>query len=688
MGEEMTRRQFLVYGGAAAGLVTLAACTPGSAGPSPTTTGAADAGSGIFHIPGLPDIESAELVTDTSQYPTAFKERPEFAAMVEAGKLPPVAERIGEDPLVLRPLDTIGTYGGTIRRAYTGVSDYKNASFFNSGPDTLFYWDRTRRHLTPWVAQGYDLSDDGRETLVHLRRGMRWSDGQPFTADDIVFWRDDITLNPDLPGLGASLDPSGKLVKVTKVDDYTVSYAAQKPYPLLPQLMATISDLGGPAWIGEILDGGYMPKHYFTQFHPAYVGEAKANSLAKDAGYTNWISYMQYLNQWGLNPDLPTVSPWVTVRPLNDPPHTFGPNPYSVWVDTDGNQLPYIGDIHFEQVQQQDVIILKATEGEFDFQDLWLNAASLPVLIKNQQRSNYTIHRMPLEGLNSQVRINLSFDKDPVIGELIRTTDFRRALSLGIDRDQVNEAFFLGTGTATATLPSDYNQYFPGEEWRTKWATHDPAQANQMLDALGLTDKDDKGYRMRPDGDGHISVIYNSANTEDEGVGEMIKQQWAEIGIDSVVSVVTSPTAGLDNEFQFFGIGGGTDDPFLNPGGFLPVVNNFYASTISIPYSLWFTSSGKKGEKPPSSLFEPLNQAVELYYEGLRTVDDDRRIEIGKELFRLHADNVWSMGVVGFGIGFYGMYLASNELKNVPARVLSTNHQFSPENTFPMTFYY
>src|SRR5262245_23864615 len=175
MSERVGRRQFLVYGGAATSLVMLAACTSGSPASRTTSTGPGTTGNGSR--PGLPDIESAELVTDTSQYPTAFKERPEFAARVRAGTLPPVAERIGTDPLVLRPLHgKLGTYGGTIRRAYTGVADYKNASFFNGGPDTFFYWDRTRQHLTPWVAKGHELSDDAREMVLHLRRGMRWSD--------------------------------------------------------------------------------------------------------------------------------------------------------------------------------------------------------------------------------------------------------------------------------------------------------------------------------------------------------------------------------------------------------------------------------------------------------------------------------------------------------------------------------
>jgi peptide/nickel transport system substrate-binding protein len=690
MSERVRRRQFLAYGGTAASLVMLAACTSGSSASSPTSTGPGTGEGGFGSRPGLPNIESAELVTDTSKYPTAFKERPEFAAMVQAGKLPPVAERIGQDPLVLSPLaGNIGTYGGTIRRAYTGVADYKNASFFNSGPDTLFYWDRERKKLTPWVAKGYELSDDGREMVLHLRRGMRWSDGHPFTADDILFWRNDLSLNPALPGLGASLGINGKPVRVKKVDDLTVHFVAPVPHPLLPQLMATTSDLGGPAWIGETLDGLYMPKHYFSQFHPAYVGEAKANRLAKAAGYDSWIGHLQYLNQWGLNKDLPTLSPWMTVRPLNDPPHTFGPNPYSVWVDTDGNQLPYIGDITFELVEQTNVIILKATDGEFDFQDIYLNAPSLPVLLQNQKRSGYTVHRTPGEVMDFTVRINLAYDKDPVIGKLLRTTDFRRALSLGMDRGQVNEAFFLGTSVPTATLPTDYNQYFPGPEWRTKWATHDPEQANRLLDGIGLTNKDGSGFRLRPNGKGRIVMDYQASQTDNVKIGEMIKQQWAEIGIDTTVTEVTNTLAdqrGNANELVLFGIGGGTDDPFLAPGSFLPVVLGPYGATFGLPYTHWFLSGGKDGSEPPPSL-QKLKDAVELYFEGLKAPSDERRIEIGKQLFQMHADEVWTIGGVGFGLGFYGMYLAKNDLKNVPARVLSTNHQFTPENTFPMTFF-
>src|SRR5262245_53353488 len=215
MSNRFTRRRFIGYGAAAAGAVALwPACSSGSSSSD---------GGGDGNAQGeLPDIESAELVTDPAQIPTRFNERPEFADMVAAGTLPPVAERIGQDPLVLSPLSGIGRYGGKIRRAYLGVSDYKKAPFFSAGPDCPLHWDRTLTQLVPNVAKGWELSDDGMEMLLHMRQGMRWSDGEPFNADDIMFWRNDLSLHPELPGLGASLQIAGQPVQVDKVDDFTV----------------------------------------------------------------------------------------------------------------------------------------------------------------------------------------------------------------------------------------------------------------------------------------------------------------------------------------------------------------------------------------------------------------------------------------------------------------------------------
>jgi peptide/nickel transport system substrate-binding protein len=530
-----SRREVLVYGvTVTGGLFVLGSCSSGGG-----DGGNAAGGSGAE----LPDIQGAELVTDASKFPTRFKERPEFADQVAAGTLPPVEERIGQDPLVLKPIDGNGRYGGVMRRAYLGPGDFQNANRFCAGPDNLLYWDPQRQTVVPNIARDFELSDDFTEMILHLRRGMRWSDGEPFTADDVLFWRNDMSLHPGLSPSGvASLKVGGEDVLVEKIDDHTVRYLATRPQPLLPAFLASFSDVGGVTLSGRTSGGGFAPSHYLQQFHPAYTSEAEVTSLARDAGFPTWQEYFKNRNTWEVNRDLPLVTPWVVTRPINDPPWEFFANPYSIWVDTDGNQLPYIGEISMTLVESIQTLIGQAIAGEFDFQDRHLEVASLPVLLDNQERSNYTIHRSAGEDMDCGVRINLAYAKDPVLGDLLRTVEFRRALSLGIDRDQVNESFFVGTSTPSATMVPDHSPYFPGEEWRTKWATHDVEQANALLDEIGLTEKDGSGIRIRPDGSGPIRLDCQAATSfaDFPGIGQMVKQHWSDIGIDMNVETVES----------------------------------------------------------------------------------------------------------------------------------------------------
>jgi peptide/nickel transport system substrate-binding protein len=638
----------------------------------------------------LPDIEGGEVITDPSRFPTMFSESPEFAALVSAGKLPPVAERVGSDPLVIRPVRSIGTYGGTLRRGFFGVGDHVNATRFCAGPDNLLYWDYKMEKVIPNLARDFEVSADKRVLTLHLRRGMKWSDGMPFTADDIVFWREDISLNKDLGG-SIVLRPDDREVIVRKVDDYTVEYLSPVPYPLLPALMAGYTDVGGMANNGALGGGGYAPKHYLSRFHPKYTSQAQADRLAAEARFNGWASYFKDRFSWEFNTELPALTPWIVTRPINQPPWTFEANPYSIWVDAHGNQLPYIRTISMGDAGSIEIIALRAVAGEYDFQDRHLAVSNLPVLLQNQDRGNYTVHRAPLSEMDFGVRINLAYDADKTLGDLLRTADFRRALSLGVDRDQINTAFFLDTSKPSATMAADNSRYFPGPEWRTKWATHDPAQANSLLDKLGLTAKDGNGFRLRPDGGDRIRLDYQSAQSFNDfpGIGEMIRNHWRAIGIDLVVQTVegnllTERT--LSNELMLSGHQVGTDDPFLRPDTLLPTVTNAYTGMIGIPYAKWFASAGKDGIEPPEPV-ALLKDAMALYRKGLAGSDEDR-IRIGQNLFKLYADQVWTIGVVGFGIGIYGIYTANNRLGNVPARILNTLHQKTPSNALPMTFYY
>ena len=683
---QFSRRELLQQSAlAGGGLLLLAACRGGS---SPQSNVAAANGSARLGTQ-LPPIEGATVVTDPAKIPAKFAESPRLAALVQAGKLPPVAQRIGQDPLVIKPVHEIGKYGGQIRRAYIGAADHLNAVRFCAGPDSLFYWDYLGKAVVPNLARAYEFNADHTVMTLHLRRGMRWSDGQPFTADDIVFWREDINLNPNLGSPVSTLQLSGKPVQVRKVDDYTVEYVSPEPYPALPRFFASDDDSNGMVEFLKLGGGGYAPKHYLSQFLPKYTSEAAANRAAKAAGFDGWAAQVQHVSDWTLNRSLPTLTPWIMTHPINQSPWEFEANPYSIWVDTDGNQLPYIDKVTMTDAKNLEVISLQATAGQYDFQDRNLQLASFPVLVKNQSRSGYTIHRAPSTTIDLLLKPNLAYMKDKTLGDLIRTTDFRRALSLAIDRNKINQTFFLGTCVPTANVPADDNPYFPGAQWRTKWATLDVAQANKLLDGIGLTKKDGSGYRMRPDGKGHITlqVIANKSFADFPSVCDMIKTGWQAIGIDLIVQTVDPGfmiSQILANEAMIQALSGGTEEVFVFPDSVIPVVG--VSGIMGIPYAKWLSSGGKSGMEPPSSV-SGLKDAWNLYQQG-STLTDSQRIPLGKKIFMMHADQVWSIGIVGFGLTQYGLYYAKNNLGNVPKRMVNSTLMRTPSNGYPMTFYY
>ncbi len=675
---EFSRRVLLRNAALAGGGLLLAgACTPG-----PRSGGVADAAK----------LQGAEVIVDPARFPDTLKESPEFAKLVAEGKLPKVAERIGQDPLVLKPVEGIGKYGGQLRRGFSGVADFHNANRFCAGPDNLLYWDFRQERLLPNIARDYELSSDSRELVLHLRRGMRWSDGHPFTADDIVFWRDDINLDRSM-GLGGSsaLSPRGNDVAVKKIDDVTVVFQSPKPYGVLPEILAGWTDIGGQTYAGPRGGGGFAPKHYLSKFHPKYTSEAAATALAREAGMEAWPLFLLDRNTWYLNPELPTLTPWTVTRPINDPPWEFAANPYSIWVDTDGNQLPYIPKIAMNLAPDPEAISLRTVSGQYDFQDRGLQVDKLPVLVNNQERGDYTVHKAPNGTMDCTIRLNLSYSKVPEIGELIRNVDFRRALSLGINRDQINQTFFLGSSKQSAVMPAQRSPYHPGSEWKTKWATHDVKQANALLDRIGLSKKDDEGFRLLPSGAGRLRLDIESSFglSNYPAVGEMIRKQWADIGIDATNETVEATLLierTLTGDLMMSVITTITDDPFTLPDSFLPTVTDSYIGLIGIPYAKWFTSGGRDGEEPPASLSK-LKDAMELYYRGLE-LGKEERIPLGQELFRTHADQVWSIGLVGFGLAGNGLYCASNRLGNVPGTIINNSPLKAPSNVMPMTLYY
>jgi len=372
-------------------------------------------------------LEGPEVVTDAAKFPKTFNESPQLAAQVKAGKLPPVAERIGQDPLVIKPLHEIGKYGGAWRGGFTGPADFWNGYRCCSGPDHLMFWDYTGDRVTPNIARGLEMQDGGRTWVLSLRRGMKWSDGKPFTADDFVFWFEDIYRNKDLvPTPSAAMAINGKQGTVEKVDATTVKFKFPEPYYMFPDMLAGSTDVGGQAWRGALGLGGYAPAHYLKQFHPKYIGQAELDKKTKDAKFDSWVRMFLYKSDWSLNPELPVVSPWKTVTPINTPTWTLERNPYSVYVDTAGNQLPYIDRVVLTLAENLEVVNLRAIAGEYDWQQRHLDLGKLPVFLENQAKGGYKVYLDPGDyGGDMVIKFNLNYDADPEIGKWIATTDFR-----------------------------------------------------------------------------------------------------------------------------------------------------------------------------------------------------------------------------------------------------------------------
>jgi peptide/nickel transport system substrate-binding protein len=634
------------------------------------------------------ELEGPEIVTDTSKWPKSFKEAPMLAEQVKAGKLPAVDQRLPQDLLVVKPVHEIGKYGGTWRRGFTGPADW-SCGVRVAGTDRLIGWDYTGTKLVPNIVAGWDISSDGKTITLKLRKGMKWSDGQPFTADDVMFWYDDMYQNKDLtPTPAPQMITKSGPGTVEKVDDQTVAFKFRDPYYAFPVVIAGVSPLGGQAHEGLNVRGGFAPKHYLSQFHPKYVSQVDLDAKVQEAGIDNWVNLFKLKSAWALNPDLPTVSAWKTTTPNNTPTWTLERNPYSIWVDTEGNQLPYIDKVVLTLGENLEVINLRAVAGEYDSQERHLSMEKIPVFLENQQRGNYALKLDP-GGIGADVvlMLNQSYDADPEVAKWLSNTDFRRALSLGIDRDQLNEAFWLGLGVPGSHAPWESSPYSPGPEYRTLWSTNDPAKANQMLDALALDKKDTEGYRLRTDGQGRLRLGIDTylGFVPFTAVCEMIREHWKRIGIQADVKEherglmirrrsASEAPIGVDVHW-------GTENMFSHSMTSLFPFDP--TSQLGPAYGTWYVTGGAQGKEPPATIKEVMT----LYREAF-SAPEREHYEMGKRIWKIALEEVWAIGTVGQSPGVMGVRVVKNNMGNQPSRIFNGSSTLSPAQARPETYYF
>ena len=575
----------------------------------------------------------------------------------------PVEQRLPEQPLVVPVVEKVGEYGGVWRRAFLGPADANN--YVRVVYDGLFRFTPDGAEIEPKIAAGAKSSADYKVWTILLRKGARWSDGARFTADDIVFWYKDVLLNKDLmPSVPSWIrNADGTPANVEKVDDYTVRFTYDRPATLFLQ---EIANQDGP----DNSLAMFLPAHYLKKFHPAYTPKEELDRQAQAVSFKSWTELFAAKATPAQNPERPTMAAWMPVTRVSDPVFTLRRNPYYIGVDTAGNQLPYIDEVRFTYFADQQALNLAAIAGNFDMQARHIQMTNYPVLKEQEKTGKYRVIIWPtFGGSDAVIALNTTYTADPAIGRLMAKKDFRIALSLAINRDEIKESVFLGLGEARQAVPAPWHPYFPGKEWAAKYTEFDRNAANKMLDDLGLSGRNAEGIRLMANGKPatiEISVVPAFGAWPD--VAQLVAKDWEAVGIKTIVQIreralhfnmrnANELMAEIWNEDT-------TAFPFTGGAKFDPRNGALSTLTYWPLYSRWLNSSGKEGVEPT----EPIKRIMQLV-DTARTVGHDGQVQAAQELFRIWADNVFEIGTIGLTPMVQGVVVINSKFHNVPATI-------------------
>jgi peptide/nickel transport system substrate-binding protein len=629
---------------------------------------------------GLAAGAGALAVGDAAVAQGKYKEAPALAELVKAGKLPPVDKRLPENPLVVPVVEKTGEYGGVWRRAFLGPADYNN--YVRVVFDALFRFSPDGAKIEPKIAESAEPSADFKVWTLKLRKGSKWSDGQPFGADDILFWYNDVLLNkeltPTLPGWIKS--PDGTAAKVEKVDDNTVRFTYAAPATLF--LTAVANQDGADRTFAM-----FLPGHYLKKFHPTYTPKADVEAAAKAAGFKSWTELFANKNAPWENPERPTMGAWSPSSRASDPVLTLKRNPYYIGVDKDGNQLPYLDEVRFTYFADVQALNLAAIAGNFDMQERHIIMTNYPVLKDQEKTGKYRVITWPtFGGADAVIAINQTYTADPEMGKVMAQKDFRVALSLAINRDQIKESVFLGLGEPRQPVPAPWHPYYPGDEWARKWTAFDRAQANKMLDGIGLAKKDGNGIRLLPSGKPatiEISVVPAFGAWPD--VALLVSKDWEAVGVKTIVQIRERALHFKMNENNELMAEIWNEDTSAFPytGNAKPDPRNAPILTIGPLWRRWYATGGKDGQEPTPEM----KRIVEIV-DKARTVGPDEQVKLSQELFRIWAENCFEIGTVGLTPMVQGVVVAGTKFRNVPTTLGNDWPLRSPGNARTEQFFF
>jgi peptide/nickel transport system substrate-binding protein len=594
------------------------------------------------------EMETGVVVPD-------FAQSPIFDSAVADGTLPPVSERLPdrEDVMVVRPRESIGTYGGTIRYNATNPQSFGNIGFSS--------WDAHLSGVTtnweivyPDIARSIEMADDNMSATVTLRRGLKWSDGEPVTVDDILFYFNDIGAHPDLPPLPGAFIINGEPTTVERLDDHAVVFNFPAPNPAFILTVAR-AEAGFPL----------APEHYLQNWHLDY--NEQANEIAADEGFASWVD--AFVSHWNgqtgdfqIDPNLPVLKPWTLTEVDQFGNQYYRRNAYYWKVDTEGNQLPYIDEMVRMLVADPEVVKLNVQSAQLDFADKFAQA-DLPVLRAGEAAGNYTTMLFPADqGAIVKYQFNLTVS-DPALRELFNDIRFRQAMSLAVNRAEINETIFFGLGVPRQWGVSSQSPFY--EDWMSDhFADYDVDQANMLLDEIGL-ERGPDGNRRLPDGQ-PLQIILSDALNRVQ-LSELISEYWSAVGVATQVNTVTRETfqqavsAGQIQASVWFADVVSEKDMYTRPIWFRPPYGlDTNPVGGGLAWRQWELSGGTEGEEPPEEY--RLQQELVSQWQATQ-LGSDEYYELGREVVGNTVRQMLHIGTVG---EVPVIYTKSNRIRNFP----------------------
>lgn len=607
------RRQLLVLGGgalAAAATTGLAACTNSSPPLPPSANG-------------------------TSKGGAASLESPMLTERVKAGKLPKLAKRLPSNPMVQDLWKGPGQYGGTL---HVAEDDALQAQVVTSyATYGLLEWNLKGTDGIPSLAASVEANSDNSEYTITLRDGLRWSDGEPLTTDDLLFAFKDVhlnkTLNPTPPVWFRNADLSDP--KVAVKSDTVIVVTFNGPFSLFKKYL----------WMPFQSHQPIKPKHYLKAFHPSYTSKAKLAAAAKKAGFDTWDQLFAAKDDPWLNPDRPTAAPFMmmTAATGNTLTASYERNPYYFKTDPHGRQLPYIDKLQ-AQILSDDTINLRAANGELDLISLELAFTSTGLLQKNAKSKGFRTMRWQARSSNINLFLNLSH-KDKITRNLFANIDFRAALSQAINRDDLNNQLLGGIGSYRQFTPQAPDAYaIPGIGQR--FLKYDVDASNKLLDGLGLTSRNRSGTRLDSTGKPLEFVVIFVEDTSIVKLSDalnFVSNAWKQIGVKLTLKPVDNTlyyNILPSNDYDIIQYTGHSVDWDMEPIWFVPQNNSFRTGPA---YGDWCSTNGKTGMEPT----DDIKNLWSLWTKLVEAPTDAERVAAGKQIAKQWDEQVYVIGVIG-----------------------------------------